>query len=175
MGARNPSTKVERGVMSANSRTRPSLADLVISSTPDEEPYHLLALGQVGPWKQPFTPQLVKPSDHRALIRRRRFLSDLKDVPQAKQYSIGTDSRALNPEVPASFKVSESDDIQTGRKDSLVQSSGIGSTEVTTPSVWSRKGLPFDQNRRDLRLDPGTFSLPFGVRQVMYIVWTFVS
>ena len=163
VGVRNSSIKVERGVMSADSRTRSLLADLVISSTPDEEPLQLLALGQVGPWKQTFTPQFVKPSDDGALTRWRRSLPDLKDTPQAGQYSVCTKSRASNAEVPASLKVSKADDIRTGRKDILVQSEGISSTEVTTPPVWSRKGLPFDQNRRDLKLDPGTFSLPFGV------------
>ena len=172
MGSRNPSTNVDRGVMSANSRTRSPLADLVNSSTPDEEPYQLLALGQVGPLKQPFTPQLLKSSDLRALTRRRRSLSDLKDAPQARQLPVGSESRA---KIPASLKVSDSDDIRTDRKESLVQSDAIGSTEVTTPPVWSRKGLPFDQNRRDLRLDPETFSLPLGVCRVILSVYYFVS
>ena len=174
-GDRNSSTKVERGVMSADSRTRSPLADLVISSTPDEEPFQLLALGQIGPWKEPFRPQFVKSSDFGALTRRHISLSDLKDTPQARQYSVCTKSRAPKSEVPASLKVSEADDIRTGKQDIFVQSDGIRSTEVTIPPVWSRKGLPFDQNRRDLKLDPGTFSLPFGVCHAIPRVWIFVS
>ena len=44
----NPSTEIEQADTNANGRTRSPLAGLVLSSTPDEEPYELLALGQVG-------------------------------------------------------------------------------------------------------------------------------
>ncbi|KAF6221379.1 hypothetical protein HO133_002234 [Letharia lupina] len=148
MGDQNPSVKVERSVMSANCRTRSPLADLVLSSTPDEEPYQLLALGQVGPWKRPFTPQLVKPSRLCTLIQRRRSLSDLKEAPQARQCSVGVELEAPKPQVPANMKVLGPDDIKVVRKDSLVQPDEVSSIEAKEPPVWSRKGLPFEENRR---------------------------
>lgn len=175
MEDRNPSTKPERADTGTNSRTRSPLADLVISSTPDEEPYQLLALGQVGPWKQPFTPQLVKPSNLCTLIQRRRSLSDLKEAPQARQLSVGAEPGATRMQVPDNMKVARPHDIQTAEKDSSVQPDEANSFEVTDPPVWSRKGLPFEVTRRarsglrvhlrtqDYSLDPETFSLPFGV------------
>lgn len=187
MGDRNPSTKLERAVMSANSRTRSPLADLVLNSTPDEEPYQLLALGQVGPWKQPFTPQLVKPSNISTPTQRRRSLSDLKEAPQARPSSIRAEPGAPNPQVPASMKVSEQDDIQIVRKDGLVQPDDASSIETNNPPLWSRKGLPFEVKRRaqrgmrvhpesqDYSLDPETFSLPFGVGRSFCCMWTSLS
>lgn len=185
MGDRNSSTKPEHAIMSANSRTRSPLADLVLNSTPDEEPYQLLALGQVGPWKQPFTPQMVKPSNLCNLIRRRRSLSDLKEIPQARQSSFRAEPGAPNPQVQGNMKVSKADDIQTVRKDGLVQPDNVSSIETKDPPLlWSRKGLPFEVKRRaqsgmrvhlntqDYSLDPQTFSLPFGVGHNSYCVWT---
>lgn len=175
MGDRNPSTKSERAVMSANGRTRSPLADLVLKSTPDEEPYQLLALGQVGPWKQPFTAQLVKPSNLSTLIQRRRSLSDLKEAPQVRQLLVSAKPGAPISQVPASLKKSGPSSIQPIKQDSLVQPNGISSAEAKTPPVWSRQGLPFEVSRRlrsglsgrlqspDYSLDPEKFSLPFGV------------
>lgn len=172
---RNPATEVELAVVSAYSRTRSPLADLVVSSTPDEEPYQLLALGQVGPWKRPFTPQLVKPSHLCTLIQRRRSLSDLKEARQARQSSVSAEPGAPRLQVPADIKVLGLDDTQAVRKDSIVQPHEVSFTEQKDPPVWSRKGLPFEVNRRaqsglyvhlksqDYSLDPETFSLPFGV------------
>ena len=161
VGGRNPSTESERLIMSATSRTRSPLADLVLSSTPDEEPYQLLALGQVGPWKQPFTPQLVKPSNLCTLIRRRRSLSDLKEAPAARQSL--AEPGAPKSQVSASIKVLGPDEVRTARKDSLEQGDEVSSIEATGPPVWSRKGLPFGLSGKDHHLDPETFSLPFGV------------
>ena len=173
MGGRNQSNRLERAVMSATSGTRSPLADLVLSSTPDEEPYHLLALGQVGPWKQPFTPQLVKPSNLCALNRRRRSLSDLKEVPQARQNSASAEPEALNHQVLATMNVLGPDDVRTIRNDSLEQPDEVSSIEATDPPIWSRKGPPFEFNRRDRNLDPETFSLPFGVGRSPSCTWKF--
>ena len=162
-GGRNPSATPERAIMSATTRTRSPLADLVLSSTPDEEQYQLLALGGVGPWKQPFTPQLVKPANLCTLTRRRRSLSDLKEAPQARQSSVGAEPGAPNPQVSANMRVLTTDDVRTVRNDGLEQPDEVSSIEGTDPPVWSRKGPPFELNRRDHSLDPGTFSLPFGV------------
>lgn len=187
MGDQNPSVKVERSVMSANCRTRSPLADLVLSSTPDEESYQLLALGQVGPWKRPFTPQLVKPSRLCTLIQRRRSLSDLKEAPQARQCSVGVELEAPKPQVPANMKVLGPDDIKAVRKDSLVQTDEVSSIEAKEPPVWSRKGLPFEENRRarsglrvhlryqNYSLDPETLSLPYGVGRSCCCMWTSIS
>lgn len=175
MGDQNSSTKLERADMSANGRTRSPLADLVLSSTPDEEPYQLLALGQIGPWKQPFTPQLVKPSNLSTLIQRRRSLSDLKDAPQARQPTVSAKPGAPEMQVSANTKISEPDDLQSSTKESLVQQDEVSSSEAKDPPVWSRKGLPFEVKRRvrnglsvhlksqDYSLDPDKFSLPLGV------------
>ena len=183
---RNLSTKLERAVMSANSRTRSPLADLVLNSTPDEEPYQLLALGQVGPWKQTFTPQLVKPSNLCTLIQRRRSLSDLKEAPQARRSLVSAELGATIPQVPANMKVPGPDDIQNVGINSLIRPDEVSSIEAKDPPVWSRKGLPFEVNRprsglrvhansQDYRLDPDTFSLPFGVNRTFYYIWIFVS
>lgn len=163
MGGHNPSSRPERAIMSATTRTRSPLADLVLSSTPDQEPYELLALGEVGPWKRPITPQLVKSADLCTLARRRRSLSDLKEAPQARQVSIGAEPGASNPQIPARMKILGSDNVRTVGKDSFEQPSELSSIEATGPPVWSRKGSPFELNRRDHSLDPETFSLPFGV------------
>ena len=169
MGDRNLSSKLERAAMSANSRIRSPLTDLVLSSMPDQEPYQLLAQGQVGPWKQPFTPQLVKPSDLCTLIQRRRSLSDLKESVQARPSGVNAEPGGPRPQIPANMKISGLE------KDSLVQPDDINAIEAKDPPVWSRKGLPFEENRRarggqrvhlsfpDYSLDPETFSLPFGV------------
>ena len=174
MGDQNSSTKVERADMSANGRTRSPLANLVLSSAPDGEPYQLLALGQIGPWKQPFTPQLVKPSNLSTLIQRRRSLSDLKDAPQARQPTVSAKPGAPETQVPANTKIMESD-LQTATKESLVQQDEVSSSEARDPPMWSRKGLPFEVKRRvrnglsvplksqDYSLDPDKFSLPLGV------------
>lgn len=172
--------------MSANSRTRSPLADLVLNSTPDEEPYQLLALGQVGPWKQTFTPQLVKPSNLCTLIQRRRSLSDLKEAPQARRSLVSAELGATIPQVPANMKVPGPDDIQNVGINSLIRPDEVSSIEAKDPPVWSRKGLPFEVNRprsglrvhansQDYRLDPDTFSLPFGVNRTFYYIWIFVS
>ncbi len=163
MESRNPSARFERGGMTANSRTRSPLADLVLNSIPDEEPYHLLAFGQVGPLKQPFTPQLVKPSDLSTLIRRRRSFSDLKEALQPRQSSVGAELAAPKSQVSASVKGLRPEDVQTLGEYSLVHPDEVSSNEATGPPIWSRKGLPFAKNGRDDRLDPETFSLPFGV------------
>ena len=184
MGDRNSSTKPERAIMSANSRTRSALAGLVLNSTPDEEPYQLLALSQVGPWKQPFTPQMVKPSNLCNLIRRRRSFSDLKEAPQARQSSFRAEPGAPYPQVQANPKVSKPEDIQPVRKNGLVQPDNVSSIETKDPPLWSRKGLPFEVkhraqsgmpvhlNTQDYSLDPETFSLPFGVGHNSYCMWT---
>ena len=184
MEDRNPSTGLERAVMSVSSRTRSPLADLVLSSTPDEESYHLLALGQVGPCKQPFTPQLVKPASLCTLIRRRRSLSDLKEAPQARQSSVNAELGTPKPHVPGNMKVSQPDDNQTVKKGSRVQSEEVSSIEAKEAPVWSRKGLPLEVNRQtrsglrvhlkspDDSLDPETFSLPFGVGLSSCRTWT---
>ena len=163
IGGRNPSTRPERAIMSATPRTRSPLADLVLSSTPDEEPYHLVALGHIGPWKQPFTPRLVKPADLCTLTQRRRSLSDLKEAPQTRRSSGGAVRGAPSPQVAASMKSLGLDDVRTVRKDSLEKPDEVSSIEPTDPPVWSRKGPPFELNRRDHSLDPQTFSLPYGV------------
>ena len=184
MKDQNHSNGLERAVMSAHSRTRSPLADLVLSSIPDEESYHLLALGQVGPWKQPFTPQLVKPSSLCTLIRRRRSLSDLEEAPQARQSLVSAVPGSPKPHIPGDVKVSGPDII---RKDSRVQLGEVSSTEAKDPPVWSRKGLPFEVNRQarsglrvyekpqDDSLDPETFSLPFGVCRNIRCMWTSAS
>ena len=187
MGDRNPSTELERADTSANSRTRSPLADLVLNSTPDEEPYQLLALGQVGPWKQPFTPQLVKPSNLSTLIRRRRSLSDLKEASRARQSSVSAEPGAPKMRVPANMNTGRPDCTQTVRNDSLVQSDVFKFIEEKDPPVWTRKGLPFELSRRarsglpvhlncqEYSLDPDTFSLPFGVGCCRCLMWTSVS
>ena len=164
IGGRNSITRIERAVMSATIRTRSPLADLVLSSTPDEEPYQLLALGQIGPWKQPFTPQLVKPLDLCTLIRRRRSLSDLKDTPQARLCSGSAEPGAPSPQVPTNMQVSGPGNVRTVKKDIIVQPDKISSIESTIAPVWSRKGSPFVLDGQNHILDPETFSLPFGVR-----------
>ena len=175
IGGRNQSNRLERSVMSATSRTRSPLADLVLNSTPDEEPYQLLALGQFGPWKQPFTPQLVKSSNLCALTRRRRSLSDLKEVPQARQTSVSAEPGALNLQLLATMKVLGPDDVRIIRRDSLEQLDEVSSIEATDPPIWSRKGPPFELNRRDHNLDPETFSLPFGVGRRPSCMWKVLS
>ena len=163
-GGRSPSARPERAIRSATTRrTRSPLADLVLSSTPDEEPYQLIALRHIGPWKQPFTPQLVKPADLCVLTRRRRSLSDLKEAPQARQPWVGAEAGASKSQVAANMDTLGLDSVQTVGKDSLKQPDELSSMVATTPPVWSRKGPPFDPNRRDHNLDPQTFSLPFGV------------
>lgn len=157
IGGRNSMTR-------ATSRTRSPLADLVLSSSPDQEPYQLLALGQTGPWKQPFTPQFVKPLDLCTLIRRRRSLSDLKENPQARLSLVSAEVGAPNPQVSKDMKVSGPGNVQIVKKDVIVQPDEIRSIESTTPPVWSRKGPPFVLNDQNHILDPETFSLPFGVR-----------
>ena len=162
-GGRSPSARPERAIRSATTRTRSPLADLVLSSTPDEEPYQLVALRHIGPWKQPFTPQLVKPADLCTLTRRRRSLSDLKEAPQAQQSLVGAEAGASKSQVAVNMNILGLDDVRTVGKDSLQQPDEVSSMKVTDPPVWSRKGPPFDLNRRDHSLDPQTFSLPFGV------------
>lgn len=168
MGGQNPSARPERAIMSATTRTRSPLADLVLSSTPDEEPYELLALEEVGLWKRPFTPQLVKPADLCTLARRRRSLSDLKEVPQARQLSVGAEPGASSPQVPARMKILGPYDVRNVGKDSFEQLGEVSSIKATYPPVWSRKGPPFELNRRDHSLDPDTFSLPFRVGRNSY-------
>lgn len=187
MGDRNPSGEIERADTSANGRTRSPLSDLVLSSTPDEGPYELLALGQVGPWKQPFTPQLVKPTDLSTLVRRRRSLSDLKETLRARQTSVSAEPGAPKILVPANMNAERPDNIQTMRKDSLVQQNDVSFIEEEDPPVWTRKGLPFELSRRarsglpvhlnfqEYSLDPDTFSLPFGVGRSPCGMWTSVS
>ena len=175
MGDRNPSSRLERADTSANGRTRSPLADLLHNSTPDEEPYQLLAQDQVGPCKQPFTPQLVKPSHLSTLIRRRRSLSDLKEASRARKSSVSADPGALEMQAPADVNETRPGDTRNVRQDSLVQPDGVTIIEEKYPPVWTRKGLPFELNRRaqsglpvhlngqEYSLDPDTFSLPFGV------------
>ena len=162
-GGRSPSARPERAIRSATTRTRSPLADLVLSSTPDEEPYQLVALRHVGPRKQPFTPQLVKPADLCTLTRRRRSLSDLREAPQARRSSVGAEGGISKSQIAVNINVLELDDVRTVGKDSLKQPDELHSMEAADPPVWSRKGPPFDMNRRDHSLDPQTFSLPFGV------------
>ena len=162
-GGRSPSARPERAIRSATTRTRSPLADLVLSSTPDEEPYHLVALGHIGPIKQPFTPQLVKPADLCTLIRRRRSLSDLREAPQARKSSVGAEGGVSKSQIAVNMSVLGLDDVQTVAKDNLKQPDEPHSMEAAVPPMWSRKGPPFDLNRRDHSLDPQTFSLPFGV------------
>lgn len=187
MGDRNPSTETERAGANANGRTRSPLADLVLSSTPDEEPYELLALGQVGPWKQPFTPQLVKPTDLSTLIRRRRSLSDLKEASRARQTSVSAEPGAPKVQVPANKNAARPDDTKSMIKDSLVKPDEVSFIKENDPPVWVRKGLPFELSRRarsglpvhlnfqEYSLDPDTFSLPFGVGRSPCGMWKSVS
>ena len=175
IGDRTQSTRLERAIMSADSRTRSPLADLVLSSTPDEERYQLLALGHSRLSKHPFTPRLIKPSSLCTLVQRRRSLSDLKEAPQARRFPAGAQQEDPKPQDPTNVKVSGEDDIQVVEKDGLIQRDELDSIVATDPPVWSRKGLPFEVNRRarsglsvhlntqDYSLDPETFSLPFGV------------
>lgn len=175
IGDRNPSSGLELADTSANGRTRSPLANLVLDSTPDEEPYQLLALGQVGPCKQPFTPQLVKPSNLSTLIRRRRSLSDLKEASGARKSSVSADPGALEMQVTADVNAARPDDTRNVRKDGLVQQDEVNIIKEKDPPVWARKGLPFELSRRarsglpvhlncqEYSLDPDTFSLPFGV------------
>lgn len=175
MGDRNPSSGLERADTSANGHTRSPLADLVLNSTPDEEPYQLLALGQVGPCKQPFTPQLVKPSNLSTLVRRRRSLSDLKEASHSQKSSVSANPGALEMQVPAEGNATRPDDTRSVRQDSLAQPDKVSIIKEKDPPVWARKGLPFELsrrarsglpihlNRREYSLDPDTFSLPFGV------------
>ena len=164
MGDRNPLTRPERAIMSATTRTRSPLADLVLSSTPDEEPYRLVALGHVGSWRQPFTPQLVKPADLCTFTRRRRSLSDLKEAPQARQSLVDVEPGASTLQVAASMTSSGPDNVQTVRKASFEQTHKIISIAAKDPPVWSRKGPPFGLKRQDYTgLDPQTFALPYGV------------
>ena len=164
--------------MSANARNRSPLADLVLSSAPDEEPYPLLALGHVGPWKQPFTPQLVKPSNLCTLIQRRRSLTDLKEVPKNRASGVSAESGAAKPQAATNMKAPRPDDVQDVGLDSLIRPDGVSSNDAKDPPVWSRRGLPFEANRRvrsglhvpagnpEYNLDPHTFSLPFGVGHI---------
>lgn len=180
---RNPSTKPEPSIMSANARNRSPLADLVLSSAPDEEPYPLLALGHVGPWKQPFTPQLVKPSNLCTLIQRRRSLTDLKEVPRSRASLVSAESGAAKPQVAANMKAPRPDDFQNVGRDSLVRPDSVSFDDAKDPPVWSRRGLPFEANRRvrsglhvhvgnpEYNLDPHTFSLPFGVGHTFCWMW----
>ena len=175
-GGRSPSARPERAIKSATTRTRSPLAELVLSSTPDEEPYQLVALRQVGPWKQPFTPQLVKPAELCTLTRRRRSLSDLREAPQARQSSVGAEGGAPQSQIAVNMNVLGLNDVRTVGEDGLKQSDELNSMEATDPPVWSRKGPPFDLNRRDHNLDPQTFSLPFGVcRNFCYVYIFFLS
>ena len=169
--------------MSTNARYRSPLADLVLSSAPDEEPYPLLALGHVGPWKKTFTPQLVKPSNLSALIQRRRSLADLKEVPKTRASLVSAESGAAKLQVTANMKAPRSDDFQDVGLDSLIRPDGVSSDDAKDPPVWSRRGLPFEANRRvrsglhvpvgnpEYNLDPDTFSLPFGVGHTFYSIW----
>lgn len=175
MGDRNPSNELERAILSARRRTRSPLTDLVLSSTPDEEPYQLLALGQVGPLEKRFTPRLVKPSNLCTLIQRRRSLSDLKEAPQARQSLVSPGLGTPIPQVPENLISSGTNNIQSAGRRSLAQPDEVSSIDAKNPPVWSRQGLPFEVNRRgrsgsnghlqslDYSLDPETFSLPFGV------------
>ena len=180
---RNPSTELEPSIMSAKARNRSPLADLVLSSAPDEEPYPLLALGHVGPWKQPFTPQLVKPSKLCTLIQRRRSLTDLKEVPKPRASLVSAESGAANPQVAEDMKAPRPDDFQDVGLGSLIRPNGVSSDDAKDPPVWSRKGLPFEANRRvrsglhvpvgnpEYNLDPDKFSLPFGVGHTFCSMW----
>ena len=165
---RKTPTQLEHTVVSTKTRIPSPLVDLVLASTPDEEPYQLLALDQTGQWKQSYTPQLVKPSNICALTRRRRSLSDLKEAAQARRFVQGAEVGAAKPSVSASTKAPGQNDVRSARKDSLVQPKKVNSinesfTDLKFPPVWSRNGLPFQKSRRNQRLDPETFSLPFGV------------
>ena len=169
--------------MSANARNRSPLADLVLTSAPDEEPYPLLALGHVGPWKQPFTARLVKPSNLCTLIQRRRSLTDLQEVPKTRGSLVSAESGAAKPQVAANMEAPRPDDFQDVGLDSLIRPHGLSSDDAKDPPVWSRRGLPFEANRRvrsglhvpvgnpEYNLDPDTFSLPFGVGYTFCSMW----
>ena len=158
-----------------SSKTMSALGNLVLESSPDERPYKLLAVGEVGPTRYNVVPHVVDP--FQLVPQRRRSLSDLIEPPSNMSYQ--TSPRSPNLAVgrlSAQDAWPNSSVPQFGVPDVLSQSPEA--TEATVEEVapvWYRSGPAFgvkasrgngervapNLGYRDL--DPAMFSLPHGV------------
>ena len=171
----------EDSTMSPSLRTSTSsnilspLGNLVLQSMPDEGSYKLLAVGEVGPTRTNIVPYVVDPSQ--LVPHRRRSLSDIIEPPaRLSSQTSPTSPRLAVDQMTTQDESSSSSVTQFSIPDILSQSPEAteASVDVTAP-VWYRSGPPYGAkagrgngervalNLRHRDLDPGIFSLPYGV------------
>ena len=170
------SSRPQRTLQNTKSSNRLSpLANLVMESVADQDPYQLLVLGETGPYRRQVLPQIIAPSSLKSI--RRRSLSDL--VEPRTTLSDQTGQAIPGSVVPHEIAALEthrpgrtgcSKDETTG---SLLDTAKVAHEDV--PPVWYRAGPPFTFRAstlnddathlpsQDRNLDPATFSLPHGV------------
>ncbi|KAL2040968.1 hypothetical protein N7G274_006426 [Stereocaulon virgatum] len=169
------SNRPQRTLQNARSSNRLSpLANLVMESVADQDPYQLLVLGETGPCRRQVLPQIIAPSRLKPL--RRRSLSDLVEPrttlsdqtgQSIPSFVVPRESTALEPHLPGGTGCSK--DETTG---DLVDTARAPCRDV--PPVWYRAGPPFTLRGSKFKdgstylpfqhrnLDPATFSLPHG-------------
>ena len=169
----NRSTKPEKSHQNARSSNRLSpLANLVMESDPDQDPYELLVVGETGPCRRQVTPQIIAPSSLKP--RRRRSLSDLIE-PRT------TLSDQTGQSIPSSIMPRGTAALCPGGPGCIKDETIASPFDIAraayedAPPVWHRAGPPFGLrayklnddsthlNSQHRRLDPATFTLPHGV------------
>ena len=170
------SNRPQRTLQNARSSNRLSpLANLVMESVADQDPYQLLVLGETGPYRRQVLPQIIAPSCLKPL--RRRSLSDLVEPRTTLSDQTGQSIPSfVVPRTTAAFEPHR----PGGTRWSKDETTGIlldtaRAPYGNVPPVWYRAGPPFTFrgskfNDRSTHLpsqhcdlDPATFSLPHGV------------
>ena len=162
-----PRSVRERASWHSNNAQQTHLKSLVESSSPDDQMYELLILGEEGPLKQPIQAQVVRADQFHLLPRRRRSLSDLVRSPQIVKNMAWKDPAELHRRPRA----------RRGRREEL------DVMMDTEPELWQRAGPSYranlhlamghdiDENAKDDDLDPSTFTLPRSVSKPL--LWAF--
>jgi len=99
----------------AHPKGQSPLADLMVDSIPDQDPYKLLIVGETGPCRQHTAPYFISPSEFPLLPSRRRSLSDLVENQKGVVPSKTGDEDSSCPEsqmiaVPASLPQQENNE-----------------------------------------------------------------
>ena len=172
----NQSTKPEKSLQNARASNRLSpLANLVMESDPDQDPYELLVVGETGPCRRQVTPQIIAPSSLKP--RRRRSLSDLIEPRTTLSDQTGQSiPGSIMPRGTAALERPRGGGPGCSKDENIASPSDIvRDTYEDAPPVCHRAGPPFGLrahklnddsthlNSQHRHLDPATFTLPHGV------------
>ena len=172
----NQSTKPEKSLQNAVSSKRLSpLANLVMESDPDQDPYELLVVGETGPCCRQVTPQIIAPSSLKP--RRRRSSSDLIEPRTTLSDQTGQSiPSSITPRGTAALERPRPGGPGCNKDETIASPFDVTRAAYEdAPPVWHRAGPPFGLSAHELNddsthlnsqhrhLDPATFTLPHGV------------